>query len=268
MKSFIYSSALALLIFTSCKKENKSEIQPGDTGAIEIEFDNIAGDQDLELNTGTYTNRSGETFTVSTLNYYISNIKLRTSNGVEYVVPKDESYFLIKEDDEESQTIELENLPAGDYTSFTFTVGVDSIKSIAPVSERTGVLDPAGEANEMYWNMNTGYIFMKMEGTSPASTTQNKQFFYHIGGFGGYDSPTFNNIKTVTVNAPSGMSAKVRKDRATPPEVHFFTDVTKILDGTNQISIAANSTVEFSEVSTKIADNYANMFNIDHIHND
>lgn len=268
MKSFFIAASAAVLLCSSCDKDSGSDVNPGDTGSITIEFDNVVGSNDLALNTGNYTNGSGETFTISTLDYFISNIKLKTSDGKEYVVPADESYFLIKEEDEATHEIELENVPAGDYVSFTFTVGVDSLKSTSSVSERTGVLDPAGDAAGMYWTWNSGYIFLKMEGTSPVSTTQDKKIYYHVGGFGGYDSPTLNNIKTVTVNAPFESAAKVRKDKEHAPAVHFFADAGKILDGATHVSIAANSMVHFSDISAEIADNYAAMFSIDHIHND
>jgi hypothetical protein len=268
MRSIFIGVIVFTSILTSCKKDSLNGVNPGDTGSIELEFDNVVGSADLELNTGNYTNGSGEAFTISTLDYFISNIKLKTSDGKEYVVPKDESYFLVKEEDEDTHVIELENVPAGDYTSFTFTVGIDSLKSISPVSERTGVLDTAGDAAGMYWTWNSGYIFLKMEGTSPVSTTVDQKIFYHVGGFGGFDSPTINNIKTVTITAPFESSAKVRKDKEKAPEVHIFADAGKILDGSTHISIAANSTVHFSEVSVDIANNYASMFNVDHIHND
>ena len=263
-----FIAATVLLIFSSCDKDSGSDIQQGDTGSLEIEFDNVVGSEDLELNSGEYTDGTGESFTISTLDYYVSNIKLKTASGMEYTVPQDQSYFLIKEDDESTHVIELENVPAGDYTSFTFTVGVDSVKSTSAVSERTGVLDPAGEAAGMYWTWNSGYIFLKMEGTSPVSTTVDKKIYYHVGGFGGFDSPTLNNIKTVTITAPFESSAKVRKNKETPPEVHIFADAGKILDGTTHISIAENSMVHFSDISAEIANNYAAMFSIDHIHND
>ena len=63
------------------------------------------------------------------------------------------------------------------------------------VSQRTGVLDPSGAGADMYWTWNSGYIFFKMEGTSPAATGMGNSFMYHIGGFGGYSAPTINNIK-------------------------------------------------------------------------
>lgn len=268
MKTIFIVAVSAIIILSSCNKDSGSDIQAGDTGSLILEFDNVVGSNDLQLNTGNYTNGSGESFTISTLDYYISNIILSKSDGTGYVVPKDESYFLIKEEDEDSHEIELENVPAGDYTSFTFVVGVDSLKNTAPVEERTGVLDPSGAANGMYWSSNSGYIFLKMEGTSPVSTAADQKVSYHVGGFGGYSSPTLNNIKTVTITAPFESNAKVRKGKPTPPEVHIFVDAGKILDGTSHVSIAQYPMVDSSDISASIANNYAAMFSIDHIHND
>lgn len=267
MKKYLFPFAASLCLL-SCKKETTNAIQTGDKGTIRIEFDNIVGTSDLELNTTTYTNASGEPFTISTLDYFISNISLKRTDGSIYTVPKDSSYFLIKEEDETTHELELHDVPAGDYSGFSFVVGIDSLKNVAPISERTGVLDPAGEAAGMYWTWNSGYIFLKMEGSSPASTTADKKIYYHIGGFGGYDAPTMNNIKSITIDAPAGMSAKIRQDTHHTPVVHVFADAGKILDGNTNVRITDYSMVHFSDISATLANNYSQMFSIDHIHND
>src|SRR5690606_14877617 len=93
-------TALSVFLFTSCKKE---KVEPGyddlNLAPLSVEFDNIAGGQNLYLNTGSYTNAAGETYSISTLQYYISNIKVKKPDGTEYVVPQDSSYFLIREGD-------------------------------------------------------------------------------------------------------------------------------------------------------------------------
>lgn len=255
----------SLITFASCTKDSTTpDYSSTDKGSITIEFDNVAGSEDLVLNTGVYTNAVGETYSIAKFNYYISNIILIKEDGSEYTVPKDDSYFFIKEEDETTHEAELSDIPAGDYTGVKFTVGIDSLKCTAPVEERTGVLDPAGEGADMYWSWNSGYIFLKMEGTSSASMMGD--FMYHIGGFGGYSSPTINNIKTISLTAPAGSKATVRKDIT--PDMHLFVDAKKVLDGSTNVSIAANSMVMFSDYSVNIANNYANMFKIDHVHND
>lgn len=262
--------ALSLIIFASCKKE-KAEPQYNDLNLapLSIEFDNIVGGQNLYLNTGSYTNAANETFSVSLLQYFISNIKVKKADGTEYTVPQDSSYFLIKEGDA-SASEALVNVPEGDYTSLTFTIGVDSLRSTMDVSRRTGVLDPSGGMDDgMYWTWNSGYIFFKMEGLSSAApldpSGQNK-FRFHIGGFGGYSAPTVNNIRTVTLNLEERGIALVRKGRNS--NIHLLVDIGKVMDGSNQVSIAQNPTVMFSEFSLLISQNYSQMFRHDHTEND
>ncbi|WP_118975339.1 MbnP family protein [Taibaiella koreensis] len=259
----------ALLVLASCKKEkNEPGFDDQNLAPLSIEFDNIVGGQNLYLNTGSYTDAAGESFSVSLLQYFISNIKVRKADGTEYVVPQDSSYFLIKEGDEDLSHAVV-NVPEGDYTTLTFTVGVDSLRSTMDVSKRTGVLDPSGSmADGMYWGWNSGYIFFKMEGLSdaaPVDPSGQHKFRYHIGGFGGYNAPTINNIKTITLDLSERGVAKPRKDRKA--NIHLMVDISKVLSGSTTVSIAANPEVMFSDYSVNIANNYAQMFRHDHTEN-
>jgi len=241
-----------------------NDINPDQTGELTIEFDNRAGNNDLHLNTD-YTNSSGEVFRLTKLNYYISNIKLRTTGGNEYTVPQDSSYFLVTENEEESQEVKIRNIPVGDYNEITFTIGVDSLRSTMDITKRTGVLDPAQGHNGMYWSWNSGYIFFKMEGTSPsAPVDQENKFYYHIGGFGGYSSPGLNNIRKKTISMGNAR-AEVRSNKS--PEVHLHVDVLEFFKDPTTISIAEHSLVMFADYSKTVSANYVNMFKYDHVHN-
>jgi hypothetical protein len=267
MKKILIPAFAVIIICLSCKKEKAPDFLPGDTGSVTIDFDNVVNGNDLELNTRNYTNITGESYSVSTMNYYISNIKLKNADGSEYTVPRDNSYYLIREENA-SQEIELDDVPAGNYTGISFIIGVDSLRSAAPLSERQGILDPATGSAGMYFDANAGYIFLKVEGHSSTATSADKKFQYHIGGYGGSVTPTFNNIKTITLTGPAGSKAEVRKNKTTPPEIHIFADAAKVFDGAANISIAAHTTVLFEPFSVNVANNYAGMFNINHIHND
>lgn len=246
---------MGLAVF-SC---HETDVAP--TGRMRLAFDNVAGASDLKLNSGMYQNASGESFSITKFNYFVSNIRLRKDDGSEFVVPQDSSYFLIQEDKPASQTIALSNIPAGNYTGITFVVGVDSARSMADISKRTGVLDPALN-NGMYWDWNSGYIFMKIEGTSTvAPAAQNNAFFYHIGGFG-RANVKINNIRTVSLPF-TGTVAHV--ESGSTPTIGLKTDVLKIFNGPTKLSIAQNPSVMFDLYSTNIADNYAQMFSYDKI---
>ena len=264
MKRILILATAAACTLSSCKKDETVQYDPNVKAPLSIEFDNVVGSSDLQLNTGAYTNASGEVFNVSKLKYYISNVVLTRTDGSVYTVPQDDSYFLVDESDEATHEAEL-SVPEGEYKTVQFVLGVDSLRSTMDVGDRTGVLDPAGAGADMYWTWNSGYIFFKMEGLSTASTSPGNEFMYHIGGFGGYSSPTINNIKTITLDLTTQGVPKVKSGKTT--NIHLMVDLMKLFNGSTNVSIAANATVMFSPFSTTIANNYASMFMHAHTEN-
>lgn len=231
--------------------------------SIVLNFKNVVGNEALVLNEKLYTNASGEQFKISLLQYYISNIKLKRADGTEYVVPQDESYFLIREQNPASQTITLPNVPAGKYVGITFITGVDSLRNTMSVGRRTGCLDVGGEGKDMYWAWNSGYIFVKMEGTSPQipedSLRKGHHFLYHIGLFGGMKSPTLNNIRTTTLTFEKPLKVK---ENGSISEIQLQADVLSLFNGSTNISLAQRPVVMANPFSQKVADNYAKMFSL------
>jgi len=269
---YVLLPALAVLsgvFIMGCKDDNEPGTDPTVSGSLHLDFDNVVGNEDLKLNTQTYQNSVGESFTVSIFNYYISNIELLKADGSSFIVPQDSSYFLIRESNEESQKATVNNVPVGEYTGVRFIVGIDSTRSVADESKRKGILDRfSGPTNEeaMYWDWNPGYIFMKIEGSSPAAVeSPNGKYYYHIGGFGGRTVKTLNNIQTVKIDFGS-KKAVVTTELS--PEVRILADVLKIFDGPTQLSITEHTSVMFDDFSKNIADNYVNMFRFDDINAD
>lgn len=276
---WIFLLTIVSIIMPSCSKmdEPTPDFVETNLAPFSVEFDNIVGDRTLAFNNSTipYTNANGEPFTISMLQYFISNIKVSTANGQEYSVKQDESYFSIRSSEKATRFAKVK-VPEGDYTKLTFTLGVDSLRSTMGIDKRTGVLDPAANGDHdnggMYWGWNSGYIFFRFEGNSSVISddvkgdpTGKKQFKYHIGGFGGYAAPTINNLKTITVDLTRAGIAKVRKDRQS--NVHLFVDAMKVFNGENSFSIAAHPNVMFSDYSVNIAKNLTQMFKHDHTEN-
>lgn len=256
-----------LLILSGAFVFGAKKAPPGDTDpakelvALTLQFDNRVGGEELILNDKAYKSAAGEDFTVSQLQYFISNIRLQPNKGKEYIINPDSCYFLVQEHEPASQLIRLQ-VPAGDYKRVSFVLGVDSLRNTMPIHKRTGVLDPASSMdNGMYWSWNSGYIFLKIEGSSPAAPadpTGNRRFRFHIGGFGGYSAPTINNIKTVSLDLTRAAVAKPRKGRNAT--IVISADILKAFDGSEKLSIAAHPSVMFSEYSVKVANNYSRMF--------
>lgn len=264
MKSLITLAVSASLLLSACKKENTSLYNNNIKAALSIEFDNIAGSSDLQLNTGTYTNSFGQNFSITKLRYYISNIELINRNGQAYTVPQNESYFLIDESAPLSSK-PVVNVPEGEYTRLNFILGVDSLRNTMDVSQRTGVLDVSAAASDMYWSWNSGYIFFKLEGVSPAITSMGGIFQFHVGGFGGYTTATTNNLQKFSIDLTSRGIAKVITGRQ--PNIHLFVDIMKTINGSTHIDFSTTSMIHSPTAAVGIRNNYANMISHDHTEN-
>ena len=252
--------AVATLSLAGCKKDEAVPNQ----GTVDIEFEQVVGTAPLTLNTQTYTTPAGDQFKINVFKQYISNIKLNKTDGSTYAVP--ESYFLLDASDASTLELPLKNIPVGDYKSMTFTVGVDSARNVS--GAQTGALDPS---KSMFWTWNSGYIYTKLEGTSPqapkAAGATEGGLVFHIGGF---KSPN-NTIRTVTVAFGPGPNLLVRPDHA--PEVHLQADVMKMfvstpgVAGTSDVRFATLSNTMGGANSVLVANNYAaGMFSFEHIH--
>lgn len=264
MKQKLAAFLAVAILFSACKKDDVILYDPNVKADLSVEFDNIVGASDLHLNTGTYTNAVGETFTVTKLKYYVSNFVLTNVNGTVYTVPQNDSYFLVDESDASTHEPTIQ-IPEGEYKTLSFMVGVDSLRNTMDISNRTGVLDPTTTAADMYWSWNSGYIFFKFEGTSPAITTMGGLFQYHVGGFGGYTTATTNNLRTITLDLTARGIPQVKSGKET--NVHLFVDVLKALGGSTNISFANTNMVHSAAAGVPIADNYTSMFRHDHTEN-
>lgn len=249
IKRLIILSTIGLLFGFTSKRE--------DSGNMTISFNNIFNGQTIDFSK-EFINSHGEKIKFSTLNYFISNIKLTRADGTSYVLPQDSSYFLINESEQQSKRVNLKGIPFGKYRAITFTVGVDSLRNTMDISKRAGALDIGSVAKGMYWIWNSGYIFFKMEGTSPAAPEQQKnKFAYHVGGFGGYGTKTINSIRTKEFAVTGMLISKIKN-----PVVAIDVDVAGLFDAYTPIKIAERPSVMWGELSTKIADNYISCFKL------
>ncbi|KAA9339118.1 hypothetical protein F0P96_00345 [Hymenobacter busanensis] len=260
LTTLLFSLATASLLFASCDDD---EDQPA-TGSVDLEFENVVGNQALTLNASTYyTTEAGDQFKVSKFNYFISNVKLTKSNGTTWAEP--ESYHLVKQAEENTHSFTLKDVPTGDYTQLTFTIGVDSTRNVS--GAQTGAL---AQNNDMYWSWSSGYIFLKMEGSSPQAANPGNlpnggPLQFHIGGF---RKPN-NTVQTVSPSLPASTALKVRG--TVTPQVHLKADLNKMFAGPNTVRFATLAGTGHSSDpnSVKISQNYAaGMFRIDHIHAD
>lgn len=285
--SLFLLAIMVLLSFSSC--DDDDNVTGGDQaefGQVEVEFDNVIGSNDnqrgfslsdLGSEDYNYTTAAGQTFNVSLLRYFISNVRLEGDNGLVY---EDEAlidaldskgYYLIDEADNSSRVITLDNVPVGEYDRIVFTLGVDSTGVLEGAAG--GVLDPA--TNRMFWNWNAGYVALKIEGQAAASTggatgemivpDNSKGIVYHLGGWKEVDgAPAFtNNIREISLDFDSNATV----EGVETPRVHLEFDVESLFSGPGgDIDFTGNVNVHRPVDGSNMVNNAAAAFRFDHIH--
>lgn len=255
MKLFNITLALGFALVTtlfSCKKENDNNSTPQPTPTtIVIELEHVWGAtaEPFEMDKEFIQPMSGEKITFRTLRYYLSNVKLKKTDGSWWSEP--ESYRLIDAAVDIQPELEIKGVPTGDYTEISFTIGVDSTRNVSGAQD--GALSPS---NGMFWSWNTGYIFIKAEGDAPASATGS--FAYHIGGFKDPD----NAIQVKSFVMPGGVISIKGNAK---PQFHFLVNAARFWHGgiktadVNRVHMPGPQAVIFST-------NFANGVVLDHIH--
>jgi len=253
MKIVLNISSLALaslLLVASCIKDDTTAPASPKTGSIELHYGNMVDTNDLVLNTQWYKNKNGDSFKVSTFNYYISNIIFNGPSNASF--KETESYHLVQANVMSSSEFTISGITPGKYSSVSFLIGVDSTRNVS--GAQTGALDPA---LGMFWSWNTGYIFMKMEGQSPKSTAASNLLKFHIGGFTGAN----NAIRTITIPFNDTITIDNNAFHA-----HINVDLAKLFEAPNLVDFSTLNTVHMPGANAiKIANNYTSMFSLEEI---
>lgn len=251
---FLCLAVASLSILNSCKKDDP--VVSGQKGNVAVEFQNYVGSEPLSISAVTgfpYVNANGDSFSVSTYKYYVSNMKFVNANGTEYAVP--ESYYLIDAENPSSFSFNISNIPAGTYTAIKVLLGVDSARNVS--GAQTGALDPM---YGMFWTWNTGYIMAKVEGASPQSSTADGKLSFHLGGYSGSNSV----LHEVTIALPQQL---IIGNNSTS-KVTFKSDVLKWFESPNLIKFGELSQVNSpGKAAATLAKNFSYSLSVSHVQN-
>lgn len=137
-------------------------------------------------------------YTVEKVQFYIGQLQLLHQNKVIYSCPT--PHFLIDLFSTSSSEISLDIPAQIEYDQIQFNLGVDSLTNVSGAGK--GCLDAT---KGMYWAWHSGYINLKIEGTSPKCNTRKHAFKYHIGG---YQTP-YPTLQTCTFSANPSAPTKL-----------------------------------------------------------
>ncbi|MCF2443357.1 hypothetical protein L0657_05265 [Dyadobacter sp. CY345] len=236
MIRIIIFALLSALFFACSDDENAPLVKPVATGELSLTFDARVGNTDFALDKD-FTIGS-QTVSFTKLRYWVSNMVLVDTKGTEYMVP--DSYFLMEEVGEldlsgtindkliypanKREMITLKGIPAGEYKSVKFSIGVDA-RHNDNLSLRAGELSIANGMSSIVWMWHSSYIFSSLAG-SVKQGSETKTFKAETG--------LNANYKSMTIDFAAPVNS------ATAKGVVLLVDVAKILNG---IDLIKNSTI-------------------------
>lgn len=142
-------------------------------------FNHLVDGQPLALGQ-EYVSPSGARYKFTNVQFYLCKFNF---TGTDQSDSLPDRYLLIGN---ETDTVPLGNLKAGNYTSLDFMVGVDSVNNHAdPSTWPSAHALSSNQERFRHWGWDTGYLFAVIEGYVDTSATGNgpldKGFNFHIG---------------------------------------------------------------------------------------
>jgi hypothetical protein len=186
-----------------------------------------------------YISEKKDTLSIEELRFYITDVKITYTDDT--ALQEDQKAWLLDINNPETLSLKVVSYENKKIKQVSFNVGVDSLSNVS--GALGGALDPA---NGMYWAWQSGYINMKIEGTSSSCTTRKNKFRFHIGGY----LPKENALRVVTV----------------PVNKTIEDDITVIMDVSaffNEISLKENNSIMIpGEKAMLMADYISKMFTL------
>lgn len=256
MKSFKLMAIPALafaMTLTACRNNDDAP----EKNNVTLHFDNVVGNQALELGK-TYTSNN-QNITFNEVKYVISNISLVKADGKEvpYNIDNlDKGATVVNLADAKTFDYILTDIPAGNYKEIKLGLGIKKELNTLLDQEKFPKFFKLTGKNEtkMHWEWGTGYRFIKIEGKYDNNT---EDFSIHTG------STRKNNIETdpfvpgvdafreVTLSLPSNAVVGTKA-----PKITIKADFDKLLNGTNKITLLGNiPTVHNTNNMIPIVDN-------------
>lgn len=167
VKRFLFSLIVPVLIFVL--SASFVDLRP-----ITIQFTPYWGDQPVEMDSVYYSEKNKDSVTFSQLRFYISQLTICEGNFPSML----SEYELIDLSRGTSFGVPRQYYSLNEITAVEFNLGIDSVTNTNGVG--SGVLDPT---TGMYWAWHSGYINLKLEGTSPSCAKNRGKFQYHLGGY-------------------------------------------------------------------------------------
>jgi hypothetical protein len=182
----------------------------------------------------SYISKNKDTLKITQLKFYISDFQVMYDDNT---VELDKKSHLIDFEKPNTSFLNIAKNYKKKIKSINFCIGVDSLASVS--GALSGDLDPS---NGMYWAWQSGYINMKIEGTSSSCKTRKNTFNFHIGG---YLKP-YKALRKIEIP----MNQIQNQINLTLDLERFFSEIN--LKEINSVIIPGNKAMELANLSSKM----------------
>lgn len=267
----LFFIAITLFTVSSCRNDDDEDIQDTTPGNLQVKFENGFNNLgDIALNQTTQTSTGGQKHNFSTLKYIVSNITLIDENGGEFKYNynnPDKGAFIIDQSEATAGIVyvNLTEIPKNNYKKIKFGLGINPQAYLLGQNGQ-GVFWQKAKDEGMAWSWAAGYIFTKFEGMYGTSTADT-MFMNHCGNMGDTTANgTPDLYREITLDLPT--TARVTKDIT--PSIHILADLNQYLSGQTALTLNTDNNMAMgsSQHLVDVTNNIANMFKVDHVHND
>ena len=198
-----------LFLITSCG-DDTTVLPELEVGNVNLTFKAKFGAEEFDFNSTEYE-YEGMEMNFSKFDFFISNVALYKNVDAVGADPEKTELFEIDFIDltqnNNAVSIEISDVPAGEYDGILFSIGVPSDLNAQEPGDFS-VTHPLGLTNvSHYWADWNSYIFSKLEGRLDISGNEDYVFFsYHTGS-----DPLFTNTieKSISVDLNGGASETI-----------------------------------------------------------
>ena len=145
-----------------------------ETDSLSLKINPKWNANNFKLNT-TYISKQKDTLKITQFKFYISDFQITYDDNT---ILSDKNSHLIDFEKPNTTFFTITKNYKKKIKSINFSIGLDSLTSVS--GALSGDLDPS---NGMYWAWQSGYINIKIEGTSSSCKTRKNSFNFHIGGY-------------------------------------------------------------------------------------
>ena len=187
--------------------------------SLRIEVEHRFKEQPLVLNASSLTNEAGNRFSVTRLDYLLSELSLKRADG-SWLDSRD--WFAYMSPTTGRTTATTKSMPAENFTGIRFKVGVPPQINAADPNQYGAAHELHPQVNGLHWGWQGGYVFLALEGNY-----QNAD-----GSTGGYSYHVANDENLMSVELP--VTFDTRRDTT----LTLAFEVSQIFDRSNRIDIA------------------------------